>query len=302
MEILLTGGTGFLGGYILRKLIDNNYKVVLLKRTTSDASLLEDVIDKCATYNIDEMAIEEILSQHNIQLVLHVATSYGRKGEKVSQIINSNLILPVSILELCDKYGINAFINTDTFFTVDTEYPDNLNSYVFSKKHFLDYAKNIVNNGDVKLINVKVEHLYGKFDDPLKFIPYTITKFIHNEKYLDLTAGEQKRDFIYIDDAVSAYIKLIENYHKLEDKITFFELGTGNAIPISELVKMINKLCNSSTKIRFGALPYRKNEIMCSKANIECFKKLGWYPKIDLAEGLKEVIQFEKKRQGISFE
>lgn len=66
-----------------------------------------------------------------------------------------------------------------------------------------------LSNKQTKMINIKIEHMYGALDDENKFIYWLINKLKQNVEKIDLTSGVQKRDFIYIDDIVSAY----ENYN-----------------------------------------------------------------------------------------
>ena len=86
--ILLTGATGFLGSHLLKYLFKKRYEVVVLKRSTSDVSRITKIIDNVTTYNIDETPIELAFKSHKIDVVMHLATSYGKK---------QNYIMPIEI-------------------------------------------------------------------------------------------------------------------------------------------------------------------------------------------------------------
>lgn len=137
--------------------------------------------------------------------------------------------------------------------------------------------------------------MYGPKDDSTKFIPFVIEKMLKNEKQIDLTKGEQKRDFIYVEDVVRAYLTLVKTIDKLDKKYYHIEVGTGKPTTIKDIVLLIKMLTNSDIKLNFGTLPYRKNELMYSSANIDFIKKLGWEPKVSLEEGLKETISYYKR-------
>ena len=88
-------------------------------------------------------------------------------------------------------------------------------------------------------------------------------------------------DFIYVEDVVEAYWQILRH----QDKDLFYhryEIGTGEVTSIKELAIMAKKLLHSKTRLAFGALPYRENEIMESKANIESLNRLGWIPKFSI--------------------
>lgn len=300
--ILLTGATGFLGSHLLRGLLSNGYSVVILKRSRSDTWRINDLLDKCVVYDLDTISLRDVFKNNNIKAVIHTATCYGRKGETVTQIVGANLMLPLSILELSDEFDVDVFFNTDTFFNVDTVLPGGLNTYVLSKKHFLDYGCQIARTSNVQFTNIRLEHLYGPGDDSSKFIPSIIRVFLNNEVSLDLTAGEQERDFIYVDDVIAAYLMLLEHEPELTRPVAYFELGGGRAIALADLVKLARRVSKSHTKLNFGSLPYRQDEIMHSEANIDNLKNIGWEVNTSLEDGLAKVISYEKERLVNKFE
>jgi nucleoside-diphosphate-sugar epimerase len=110
-----------------------------------------------------------------------------------------------------------------------------------------------------------------------------------------LTPGLQKRDFIYIDDVVSAYLVLLEKAQQMKDAYMEFDVGSGQAVSIREFVETVHQLTNSRTKLRFGAVEYRKNETMESNANTAALRALGWQSATDLETGLLACIEDEVK-------
>ena len=107
---------------------------------------------------------------------------------------------------------------------------------------------------------------------------------------IPLTKGKQKRDFIYIDDAVSAYEVLLRAHKSVKTGYSELEVGSGATVTIRRFAEMIKKISGSKTVLGFGKVPYRKNEAMCLKANIRKISALGWEPKISLEDGIRMVI------------
>ena len=93
---------------------------------------------------------------------------------------------------------------------------------------------------------------------------------------------------------MSAYIKILEQY-KRGNNYQEYELGSGNTVIVREFVETVHKLSQSQTVLNFGALPYRENEIMFSKASIEQLSLLGWNPDYSLEQGLMKTIAEYKK-------
>ena len=137
--------------------------------------------------------------------------------------------------------------------------------------------------------------MYGEKDDFNKFIPFTI-KSILEGKEIKATKGEQRRDFIYVQDVVNAYLKVLDNLRNLDEEFIEFEIGTGISIPIRDFVNKIEEQINKKVNIKWGEIPYRKNEIFDSRAHIEKVKQyLGWSPKYDISSGLKRTVYWYKK-------
>jgi nucleoside-diphosphate-sugar epimerase len=134
--------------------------------------------------------------------------------------------------------------------------------------------------------------MYGPDDDQSKFTTHVLHACHRNDQVLKLTAGEQERDFIYIDDVVSAYDTLVTQSCKL-DLVGDIEVGSGVAYSIRHFVEITHRLTASRTELQFGALPYRANEPMHCLANLDRIKKLGWHPKFNLKAGLDKTIDIE---------
>jgi CDP-paratose synthetase len=292
--VLLTGATGFLGSYLAKRLLCEGYKVIILKRSFSDIWRIKDILNDLIYYNIDEFSIEQPFKEHKkIDIVIHTATCYGRNSENVSKIVETNLLFPLRLIE-------NAVLfNTDTFFNTDTLQYKYLNTYTLSKKQFVEWIK--IFSKKIQIVNLKIEHMYGPKDDKSKFVTWLISEFLNNRCEIKLTKGEQKRDFIYIDDVVNAYIKILENREKLSS-YEEFDVGTGKQIKIKDFVILTKQTVSSilnrevKTRLNFGALPYREGEFMEIKENIKPLLDLGWHPEVELEEGIKRTIIWEVKK------
>ncbi len=291
MTILIAGSTGFLGSYLLKSLIGNRYEVIALKRSTSNIFRIDELLEKVTFYNIDEVEILEIFRRHKINIVINTVTNYGRKDSQISSIVDTNLMFGLKLLEESVNNNVKAFINTDTLLE------RNINAYALSKAHLVDWMKFLSNKSN-KMINIKIEHMYGPLDDENKFIYWLINQLKSNVKKIDLTSGIQKRDFIYVDDIVSAYETIIKNIDKLSN-FEEIELGSGTSIEVKDFIKKIHselsKIQTINTKLNFGAIPYRDNENMNMQANIKKLKKLNWNSKVTLKDGIKRILNKEKK-------
>jgi len=213
--------------------------------------------------------------------------NYGRNQSDPIEIVNVNLQVPLQLLHAAIKNNAKVFINTDTILD------KRINSYSLSKKHFSEWLRSYANN--IVAINVALEHFYGPNDNPSKFVTFLLHELLNNAQSIDLTSGMQKRDFIYVEDVVSAFRILLENTHNLPTGYHHFEVGTGDSIQIKELAILLKKIThNDNTNLNFGAIPYRENECMNSTVDIEKLKTMGWKHQYSLEQGLLKTVMVEK--------
>ena len=283
----MTGATGFLGSNLLKKLVQANYNVIVLKRSFSNTFRIKDFVSNIKLYNIDKINPENIFIKNKIDIILHCATNYGRREIDPASLIQANLTMPLQLLELGKKNGVHCFINTDTILD------KRVSHYSLSKNQFREWLA--LYAWEIICINVALEHFYGPHDDDSKFVPYIINNILNNADKIDLTEGKQKRDFIYIEDVVTAFMTIIHNIGKFKKRFLNYEIGSGESITIKRFVKTVKNITqNDKTILNFGAIPYRENEIMNSKANVTEICKLKWKPKFSLEEGLQQTIRIEK--------
>ena len=289
--ILLTGATGFLGSQLLIDLLDKNYEVVALKRSFSNTVRIRGVLEdkKLHLFDIDLGDSREIFKMYSIGTIIHTATEYGRNETPMYTIVEANLLFPLRLAELGISKGVKTFINTDTYFNKAKSSHSNLLNYSLSKKSLLFCLTKLTDK--LKVINVILEHIYGPYDSETKFVENMIQNIaVERVARVSLTKGCQKRDFIYMEDVVSAYLTLVEYSQTQNFLLETFELGTGQCTQIRDFCEKIKLLSNSPTTLAFGDIPYRTDEIMESRADISKLKRLGWSPTFKLTEGLEGIL------------
>lgn len=289
-SILITGATGFLGSHILKGILQNKSdNIIVLKRSFSNTFRIDDALNspRVKSYDIDIVGVETVFKENKVDTIIHCATNYGRDNSSAEEIFEANLNFPLKLVKQGLLHGTKTFINTDT--VIDK----NVNEYSLSKKQFLEQL--IALSKDIKAINMLLEHFYGPFDNDSKFTSFVIHKLLKNAESIDLTKGEQKRYFIYIDDVVDAYLKILDNLNNIPNGFSQFEVSTRESISIRDFVELCKKLTeNTNTNLNFGAVPYRVNELMDSKTDISVLEKLGWEPKTSLEEGILKTIKLER--------
>lgn len=288
-SILVTGATGFLGSHVVRRLAEAGRQVVALKRSTSSLDRLRAVADRVALADADRTPPDALFREHpGIGVVVHTLTCYGRHGETEAAVREANTEYPLRLLAEALEAGVGLFINTDTVLPPDT------NAYARSKRDFRTRARALCAGRPVRLVNVRLEQVFGPGDDPSKFTTYVIRGCARDVPALDLTPGEQRRDFIYVDDAVDAFVLLAGTPPERLRPFEELDLGSGRPVTVREFAERVKRLAGSRTRLRFGARPYRDNEVMESRADTGALERMGWRPRVELEDGIARTVAGER--------
>lgn len=295
MAILLTGPRGFLGGELAKTLIAKGFCVVGVARNNFEiinCNKFNDISNfKC--YGSDGESVKKIFIENDINLIIHTATSYGTGFNGLTEAIESNIIYPLSLMETALQYGKPGFINADTFFNKNGGICEYLYPYSYSKFNFDKLIKKFSNENKFKYVNVRLEHMYGYGENPNKFVSKIISGCSSNMQKLNLTKGEQVRDFVNIVDVVAAFTIIAHRMIFGEKVESEYSLGSGVAISLRSFVEEVKDITKSDTQIEYGAIPYFYGEPMYSVADINCLKEIGWQPTVDIRSGILSYIEKE---------
>ena len=290
MTILLTGATGFLGSHLLKALINKGYEVVVLKRSTSNMWRLKGFENTFKSYDIDQVPLQKAFEEQYIDTIIHTACVYGRKGESIQQILKTNLMFGIELLSTAIDFSTKHFLHTSTLLGKQ------INAYALSKKQFEEWLKLASNK--IQVVNLKLELMFGEQDGNDKFTSWILNELQQEKNIIPLTAGTQKRDFIYIDDVVSAYLTCLEQVPQLK-AFNDIEVGTGVLTPVKTFVILVKEVLEKlkgkpiKTQLNFGALPYREGEIMEPQVDNSRLCSLGWQPKRSLEENIERFVKHE---------
>jgi nucleoside-diphosphate-sugar epimerase len=290
--VLVTGATGFLGAALVRALVSAGVRVAATRRQNSTLDRLAGIAGLIEFFDTGDTGLSEAIQYIGPgAAIVHAATCYGRKGESWGEIAEANTCFPLRLLNKAMAGSIPVFINIDTVLTPKT------NAYALSKHQFAQWGRLAAAQKDeFRFVNVRLEHIYGPGDDPSKFITQIVRRCLANEAVIPLTKGEQRRDFISVDDAVAALQTLLDSAldQRLPAGWSEFDLGSGETISIRELVELIHRLTESNAGLKFGVLPYRANEMLASVADISPLNELGWQCRVSLEQGLQQIINSER--------
>lgn len=303
--ILITGASGFIGKQLVRKLLINNSSIICFDLAFDDGfiSEFEGKLEIQTGNLMDAIYIKTLIRNYSPDYVYHLAGSKSRTNSllefKTSNEINylgtlnlfesllecQNLKL-VTILGTIEEYG-----HTNSPFKEDSQELPN-SAYGLSKLSATKLAMIFFQQFNLPVVVLRPSIAYGPYQGDEMFIPALIKTLIKKQPF-KMTAGNQLRDFIYIDDLIDALIKGI-SCTGLEGKI--INIASGTSIPIRDIAIKIAEITKSKENLMIGELPYRNSEIMDYTVDISnASTLLEWQAKIKLNEGLKKTILFYQK-------
>ncbi len=274
-----------------RRLVDDGHDLVILKRAASDLRRVRDLLPRVRTFDVDRDPLEVLFAQTKPNILLHCATNYGRNEEAPSLVEEANFFFPLKLLELAVAAKTTVFINTDTLLD------KRISPYAASKRKFADALGE--RSSEIVAINVAIEHFFGPDGGKWNFVSRMASDLVSGVDRIALTPGEQRRDFIYIDDVVDAFMTLIQRSATWSKGFYSYQVGTGQNLSIRELMTLLVELSGNKTRLDFGAVAYRPNEVMETRVDISGLTALGWSPKTPFREGLRKMMEAARAEAGL---
>lgn len=306
-RVLITGATGFIGSHLTRRLIEEGFEVGIIKRENSNVWRISDLIKNLSIYDADLRdlhKVSEAISYFKPNVIFHLATYYAveHKSEEVSLMVDTNVLGTINLLEASKKSNIKLFVNTSSCFVYresknklrENADLDPLNLYALTKMQAEQACSFYTKKYGLRTVTFRLFPPYGPADHERRLIPYATKTFLE-EKKLILTTGKQRWDFVYIDDIIEAYLKLL-NIPNLPIEHEIFNIGTGNAVSIREVISRLKEIIGSRIEPEWGLIPHRSNEVwyICSDIN-KTKNILKWQPETQiLREGLEFTVKWYK--------
>ena len=304
MNILVTGGAGFIGTNLVEKFIDKQHKVIVIDNLlTGSKKNLEYFFDS-ENFSFIEFDVQNHIEvAEDLDYVLHLASPASPKAYAQHPIntLKAGSIGTINTLGLAKaknaKYLLTSTseIYGDPLVSPQPESywgnvnPNGTRSMYDEAKRFAEAAVSSYNR--IYDLDTRILRLFNTYGPKMKINDgRVVTNFIYQAiTGNDITIygqGNQTRSFCYIDDTVSGILKAMES-----DNSEVFNIGNPNEITILQLAEKIIELTNSNSEIKFVKLPeddpmQRKPDI--SKAN----NKLNWFPEVSLEDGLKKTIEW----------
>lgn len=300
MHCLVTGATGFIGSHVVRLLLEHGAEVAVLVRSTSDRWRIEDSLSRVEVIVGDLANLEQAASairDFGPETVFHlgwhgVRSLYRNEAEQVTQNLRGSLALLDSVRDTgCRRWvGLGSQAEYGPHSCVLTEdLPARpITTYGVVKLCVCLLTQKLCETYGIEFTWLRLVAAYGPMDDPYYLIPYTILNLLKG-KSPALTNGEQRWDYLYVDDAAKALWQAAASPHAQG----VFNLGSGEAYAVRNIVEQIGDLIDPSLPLGFGQVSSPTGQIMNLEIDVSRLKKAtGWAPQVSLSEGLHQTVQW----------
>ena len=269
MHIFLTGGTGFIGSHFIKLALEKSHNIKAIKRGKN--SFPKILLPNNPDWLIKNFSELEKNDLHDCETLIHLAShSTNIPYDTLENCMNFNVIETLKLFNLAFASGIRKFIITGSCYEYGKkgeEYnfipPDAplfpTQSYPASKAAASILLIQWALERNVSLKILRLFQVYGEGELKTRLWPTLKDKAIKGED-LKMTFGEQIRDFIKVEDV--AKLILSESLNLKKDNISIMNIGSGKPTKLKDFVKHNWSVLNAKGMIKFGEIPYRKNEIM----------------------------------------
>ena len=304
-KFLVTGGAGFIGSNICRKLVSQGCFVrVLDNLITGKKSNLADVIEKIEFVEAD-MGDSEVAhaAMKNIDAVLHQGAlpSVPRSVDDPALTHKHCVDATFTLLMAARDAGVKRFVyaasssaygDAPTSPKVETMPCNPLSPYAVGKLVGEYYCSVFSKVFGIETVSLRYFNVFGPYQDPSSqyaaAIPAFVTAILKNQPPTIYGDGEQSRDFTYIDNVVEA--NLLAARAK-QTKGEVINIACGQAITVNAIIEMINQLVGKNVKPLYA--PSRPGDVKHSLADITLARRLiGFKPTVQFREGLEKAIKW----------
>jgi len=310
-KVLITGGTGFLGSHITKRIIDDVESVTIATTDIRQKTTLKSLgvnIDKINLVKGDVRDFDFLrllFNEYEFDTVFHLgALSEVKKCQPDPKLaFDVNVGGTVNVLEACRLYGkVKAVVvsSSDKAYGsgqvpyVEGQSLNGVGTYEVSKSATDLIARSFYSNYGVPVVVTRCSNLYGGGDMNLsRVIPNNVNKILNGERPMIWKGSEKStREFLYIDDAVDAYLSLVKNIDKTKGEA--YNIGSGEIFTIEELLNKLLDKMDSNLEIEYieKDFPEISHQYLDSTKIKE---HTGWEPETSLSTGLTKSIESYKE-------
>jgi len=303
-RIILTGGTGFVGANLARRLLRDGHELHLLVRPNCQPWRLEEIRADLRLHELhlhDAEAVARALSEIRPDWVFHLAV-HGAYSWQTDweQMVRTNIHGTMSLVSACLNTGVEALVNTGSsseygfkdHAPAESEPLEPNSHYAVTKAAATLFCRHTAQSRRVHLPTLRLYSVFGPYEDPGRLLPNLIRHGLRGE-LPPLADPEVARDFVYVDDVVEAY--LLAATVRTPEWGPIYNVGTGAQTTLREAVEVARQVMRLAAEPAWNAMPNRHWDAnVWVSDNRKLRSQLGWQPRFTFAEGFRRMLDWAR--------
>lgn len=313
MQILVTGGAGFIGSTLSDKLLKDGIKVVVIDNFNDyyDVNLKKQNVEpnlNNPNYKLyqgdicNKELLNKIFSENKIDVVAHLAAWTGVRSsiKNPLEYVNSNIYGTVNILECMKNFDIKKIVFASSSsvygnctaekFSEDLKISEPISQYAATKSACEQFIYTYTKLYGISALCLRLFTVYGPKQRPDLAIRKFTELMLKDEPLPVYGDGNALRDYTYIDDIIAGICSAIE-YDKTDYEI--INLGGGNPVTVKYVISTIEKALGKTAKI--NNLPFQQGDVNKTVSDITKAKNLlGYSPETNFEEGIRKFVEWRR--------
>lgn len=302
MRCLVTGASGHLGSFLVRRLLREGAEVTILVRPQSDLWRLGDVLNQVRVLRADLNDLSPVsaeLMTLRAETVFHLAWhGVSADNRNDPEQINRNVVGSLALFKAVQAAGCGCWVGVGSqaeygpyAIPLTEDLPTRpVTAYGIAKLSVGMLTQKLSELSGCRYLWFRLLATYGPKDDERHLIPATILQLLAGKKPA-LTPGEQKWDYLYVEDAAEAIAGAVAH----SGAAGVYNLGSGVSVSVRHIVEFIRDTIDPSLALGLGDVPYREDQLMLLQANTgKLTRDTGWTPKTTLSSGLLQTIEWHR--------
>lgn len=307
--VIVTGATGFVGANLARRLLADGHRVHLLVRPQYNSWRIDEISADCQIHQIDLQDADKLhraAAEIKADWIFHLAANGAYSWQTdVKEIINTNLMGTVNLIQSCMASGFESFVNTGSsseygfkdHAPVENEYIEPNSYYAVAKSSATMFCQFMARSQKLRIPTLRLYSIYGPYEEPNRLMPTIIVKGL-NKKLPPLVDPTIARDYVSADDCVDAFMRAATV--DLQDPGAVFNVGSQVQTSLAQVVDVARKVLDIEEEPDWGSMPNRKWDTSVWVSNSEKIKnELGWQSRDSFEAGFTKMVDWFRERPRI---
>jgi UDP-glucose 4-epimerase len=301
-RVIVTGGTGFVGANLVRRLLKDGHQVHLLVRRGYSPWRIRTIRKEVHIHQVefqDAKALGSIVGRIRPDWIFHLATSGAYSWQTdLSAMVQTNIVGTINLVQACLRTGFETFVNTGSSSEYgfkksppsEREWLEPNSHYAFTKASASLFCRYTAQSQNVRLYTLRLYSVYGPYEEPGRLMP-TLIRLGRKGELPPLVNPETARDYVFVDDVVDAY--LLAAIQPVQETGAIYNIGSGIQTSLRDVVNVARQELGIVEQPRWGTMPQRIWDTNIWVADKQkAFSALGWRPKFTFQQGFHTMVQW----------